>query len=132
MASKPRRVCLISTILNREQFSSVVVDASNVPVNPQLDSGCVQRSFGKLLRNRNKKPATYSQVWKDDKPSQESCGECSDVICASVQGVPENCSETLTSNWTRPGWTTRICEFQIICSLDLGMSRTVKSAVYLG
>ena len=73
--SMPRSKCLISTNLNKEQSSSFGPDASDVPGNPQLDSGSVQRSCGKLQRNRNKNPATYSQVWKEDKPSQEICGQ---------------------------------------------------------
>ena len=67
--AKPRSVCLISRNLNREQSSSFVPDASNVLENSQLDSGSVQRSCGKLQRNRNPNPATCSQVWKEDTPS---------------------------------------------------------------
>ena len=72
---KPRSECLISTSLNRGQSSSFGPDASNAPGNPQLDSGSVQRSCGELQRNRNPNPATCSQVWKEDKLSQGSCGK---------------------------------------------------------
>ena len=35
----------------------------------------MQRSCGKLQRNRNQNPATTFQVWKEDKPSQGSGGK---------------------------------------------------------
>ena len=73
--AKPRSVCLMSTNLNREQSSSFGPDASGAPGNPQLDSGFVLRNCGKLQRNRNPNPATCSEVWKEDKPSQGSCGK---------------------------------------------------------
>ena len=39
---------MISRNLNREHSSSFDPDASNVPVNPQLDSGSAQRSCGTM------------------------------------------------------------------------------------
>ena len=61
--AKPRSVCLIS---RKEHSLFFVPDASNAVVNPQLDSGSVQRSCGKLQRNRNP---------SQDKPSQGSGGK---------------------------------------------------------
>ena len=89
--AKPRSVCSISTNLNREQ--------SSFSGNPQLDSGSVQRSCGKL-------PATCSQVWKEDKPSQGSCGKLQRGSLCERSGKLQR---IMKSNWIRSGWTTMIC-----------------------
>ena len=103
--AKPRSVCLISANLNREQSSSFDPNASDVLVNPQLDSGSVQRSCGKLQRNRNPNPATWSQVWKKDKLSQGSCRKL------------QRGNVSVKFNKKRLGWTTIICKSHGISAL---------------
>ena len=59
VVSKPRSVCWISRNLNREQTSSFGPNASDVLGNPQVDSGSVQRSCGKLQQDRNPNPVNW-------------------------------------------------------------------------
>ena len=66
--------------MNRKQSSSFCPDASNVPRNPQLDSGFLQRSCWKLQQDRNPNPVTCSQVWIGDNQSQKSCGKLQQSI----------------------------------------------------
>ena len=96
--AKPRSVCLISRNLNREQASSFGPDAADVPGDPQLDSGSVQRSCEKLQQDSNPNPVPCSQVWKEDKRLGGVAGNCNEGICVSVQEVAGNCNEGLKSN----------------------------------
>ena len=60
--AKPRSARLFSrNLLNVKQPSSSGSDASNVLVNPRLDSESVLGSTRKLARNKDQNPATCSQ-----------------------------------------------------------------------
>ena len=60
--AKSRSTCRISrNLLNVKQPSSLGSDASNFPVNPQLNSESVLGDTRKLTRNRDQNPATCSQ-----------------------------------------------------------------------
>ena len=72
-------------------------DASNVRVNPQLDSESVPGSTWKLARNKDKNPATCSQEMNKDKPRQGCCeklqrGSVCDISgsCGQLQRGVEN------------------------------------------
>ena len=56
------QACLISWDPNREQTSSFGPDASNIPGNPQLDSGSAQRNCGKLQQANEIQP---EKTWLD-------------------------------------------------------------------
>ena len=72
--AKPRPTCLISrTQLNVKQPSSSGSDASNVPVNPQLDSESVLGGTRKLARSRDQSPATSQQERNEDSLRQRGC-----------------------------------------------------------
>ena len=74
--AKPMSICLISRNLSRQkQPSSFGSDASNVPVNPQLDSESVSGSCGNLQRNSHQNPATFSQERNEDTMRQGSYGK---------------------------------------------------------
>ena len=77
---EPRPTCLISTNLNRVQSSSFGPDASNVPGNPQLDSGSGQRSCEKLQQR-------VLKCGKRTNRLQGVVGNSSEEICVGVQGV---------------------------------------------
>ena len=70
------------------------VDASNVPGNPQLYSGSVER----LQRSRNPHPETCFQVWKGDNQSQRCCGKpqrgTAQGAMLDISRVAGNCNGT--------------------------------------
>ena len=89
--AKPRFVCLITSSLNKAQSSSFGPDVSNIPGNPQLDSGSVNGAAGNCERdivkraagnrkrnsvqNKIQKPETCSQVLKRDNRFERDCGK---------------------------------------------------------
>ena len=63
----------------------VVPDVSNIPGNPQLDSGSVEGATRNcrrnIVQNRVPNPETCSQVLKRDNQSQRVCGEIATEHC---------------------------------------------------
>ena len=88
--SKPWPRCLISrNLLNVRQASSSDSDASNIAVNPQLDSNSLQGSTWKHVQGRDQNPSNeFSRVASRQSVSREHMGKMCRVMCVSVQGAP--------------------------------------------
>ena len=101
-----------STNLNKEQSSSFDPDASNVPGNPQLNRDLCKELREPAAKQKHKLSNVFSSLEMKTNRLKGVAGNCSEVICVTVQGV--NCSETLKSNWKRPGWTTQVTDYKYV------------------
>ena len=83
--AEPKSVCLISTSLNKRQFSSFGPGVSSISGNPQLGSGSVNAAGGNferdIVQNRVQNPETCSQVLKGDNQSHKRCGKLRAGLC---------------------------------------------------
>ena len=95
--AKPRSVCLISTSLNKGQSSSFGPDVSNIPGDPQLDSGSVKGAAGNC--ERNVVEGATGNLWRDmvktDSKTQTRVLKCWKET-TSLKGVAGNCNGTLS------------------------------------
>ena len=99
--AKPRSVCLVSASLNKGQYSSFGPGVSNIPENPQMDSGSVEGAAGNCRQNSVEGAAGNCR--------QDSA---QGAVLDSSKGVVGNCNKRLKSNYRRPGWTTTTCKSQ--------------------
>ena len=97
--AKPRSVCLISLSSNCEQFSSFGPDVSNIPENPQLDSGSVKEATGNCERD-----IVHNQ-------SQRSCGKLQgDYVQGNMPKSSGSCGKRHRKIEIQPQTTAITCK----------------------
>ena len=101
-----------------------------------LQTKAESRSCWKLQQDRNPNPVTVSQVWKEDKPSQRSCGKLPQGNVCDSSGSCGKLQQAIEIQLKRPGWNTIIYKSQIMSTLRKSsillhkLSRSEKDEVF--